>query len=295
MANHLFNSLKNKFGKLVSNGNEEKVQSEAPQKTDKPVGEPPLSTEKNNVDYIDLQQRMTEDITANIRTLLKTSNFHPEEYTLALYINDALTYQSCLSAAYKRSVEERLSMEYNCTFKKIVINQGIPPTDLARYAITGDAYLTLEKGRRITGTNKARIKALGGNGSLIDNEFILDSQELDELPGKRYNIGIGKTPKLDIGIIRINHIAIDDNPNIPEFSMNKYVSRSHAHIRYKDTEGFILYVEEGGTPVCGKRTMVYRNGKPFRMDVAGMGLPLQHGDQVVLSKQVILYFENIKE
>ena len=44
MANHLFNSLKNKFGKLVSNGNEEKVQSEAPQKTDKPVGEPPLST-----------------------------------------------------------------------------------------------------------------------------------------------------------------------------------------------------------------------------------------------------------
>ena len=104
------------------------------------------------------------------------------------------------------------------------------------------------------------------------------------------NIGIGKKIKLQSGVIRINHIAVDDNPQGEHFDHNKYVSRSHAYITFNENEGFVLTVELGGTPAGRHRTMVFRNNKEIRMDIPGMAVPLENGDQIILSREVTLYF-----
>ena len=68
------------------------------------------------------------------------------------------------------------------------------------------------------------------------------------------------------------------------------VSRSHAYITFNENEGFVLTVELGGTPAGKHRTMVFRNNKEIRMDIPGMAVPLENGDQIILSREVTLYF-----
>ena len=288
MAYNLISNLKNKWKDFVCENDSSLDESTLKQNVQsiKPI----------DFDYIKIQQNLNNDIIANIKSLKEVGNFSIEENILVIYIKDALLFQACLNDRFKMRLADNLHMEYGNRFKDINLEQGEPPHELASHSlIQGMASFVLEKQTQISKSLRASICILADQGELMDNKVILDSASIQELPGQCMNIGIGRSPKLDIGIIRYNHIAINDDPNSLTFEMNKYVSRAHANIRYNEKEGFVIFVEQGGTPERGKRTMINRNGQITRLDIKGMGFPLQNGDQIILSRSVILHYEILKD
>ena len=141
-----------------------------------------------------------------------------------------------------------------------------------------------------THTTQASINILDGHGTLISGPIKMTAAYCRTSLNRRYNIGVGSRPQLDNGSVRYNEIAIDDNPESPAYEMNKYVSRSHAHIGYSNENGFILCAETGGTPQAGKSTVISRNQQQITLSHSGVSFPLKDGDQIILSKKVILIF-----
>lgn len=255
--------------------------------------------ESNKVDShdpIDTQQRMSEDIIKQTKEYLTHSNQQIGDCIITIYINNATIYQSCITGKYPDILGERIRMELEDKPYEIILKEGMLPNDKAKISIYGNSCITITLKEETKISCKARIRVTQptGCGSLIDTKIILDSHKIQRLPGERMNIGIGRNPKLNNGIIRHNHIAIDDDSASPEYENNKYVSRAHAHICYDKHNGFILHVEFGGTPEGRHRTMVYSDNKETRLDRPGMNHPLKNGDQIVLSRTVTLIFENIE-
>lgn len=242
------------------------------------------------IDYIAKQQAVIEGVVANIQGMVKQFGTRPEDYTLVIHIHETMLYQSCMDGNFKDSLVERLVMDCGYVFADVQVKEGMPPAELSSSKITDHVHMCLLGGRAVIG-KKARLSVM--EGSLVEGDVILDSTAIANMPGKRMNIGIGKSMRLQSGVVRINHIAVDDNPEGRDFDKNKYVSRAHAHITYNKNEGFILTVEPGGTPVGQHRTMVYRNAIENRMDIPGMTMPLENGDQIILSRNVTLLFEII--
>ena len=293
MAN-IFEKMKNKWENLVM-GDDEKISphDSVQNPENKITNEPEVKAAK--IDFIALQEKLGENIIANLKSMIGTTKFNPMDYILEVYINDTVLYQSCLDDGFKTRLADDLHMHCKYVFNAIEIKEGSPATDIARKEVLDQVYMCLVTISKVKLAKRARITALADSGSLVTDEIILDSQEIVEFPNERMNIGIGRTPRLDIGIVRINQIAIDDNPDGKYFEFNKYVSRAHAYIKYSEKEGFVLTVEPGGTKVRNHRTMVYRGTTQINLNVAGMGIPLQNGDQIVLSRNVILYFELLKD
>lgn len=289
MAYNWISNLKNKWRNFVSENDSSLDESDLKlnaQQSIKPI----------EFDYIKIQQNLSDNIIASIKSLKETGNFSIEEHQLIIYIKDALLFQACSNDRFKMRLADIFHMEYGNSFKNINIEQGEPSHELASHTvIQGMASFILERQTQLSKSLRASISILADQGELMDGRIILDSITIKELPGQCMNIGIGRSPKLDNGSIRYNHIAINNDPNSLTFEMNKFVSRAHANIRFKDKEGFVIYVEQGGTPERGKRTMISRNGKITRLDIKGMGFPLQNGDQIILSRSVILHYEILKD
>lgn len=260
--------------------------------TDRPTATQQQAAEGNDVkaekiDYIAQQQTIIDAVLANITGMVQQFGIRTSEYTLLLYINEMMLFQSCKDVAFKAELVERLLMDCNYTFAGVEVMEGMPPATFSSRQLTSHSYMCLTSNQKVV-NRKACLTAM--EGSLVDDKVILDSSIIATLPGQRMNIGIGKKIKLQSGVIRINHIAVDDNPQGEHFDQNKYVSRSHAYITFNENEGFVLTVELGGTPAGKHRTMVFRNNKEIRMDIPGMAVPLENGDQIILSREVTLYF-----
>ena len=260
--------------------------------TDRPTATQQQAAEGNDVkaekiDYIAQQQTIIDAVLANITGMVQQFGIRTSEYTLLLYINEMMLFQSCKDVAFKAELVERLLMDCNYTFAGVEVMEGMPPANFSSRQLTNHAYMCLTNNQMVV-DKKACLTAM--EGSLVDDKVILDSSIIATLLGQRMNIGIGKKIKLQSGVIRINHIAVDDNPQSEHFDQNKYVSRSHAYITFNENEGFVLTVELGGTPAGKHRTMVFRNNKEIRMDIPGMAVPLENGDQIILSREVTLYF-----
>lgn len=277
MANEFFKNILN-FGRK-----EDTCSSEVQQQTTNNT-----EVKAERIDYIAMQQAIIEGVVANIHGMELQFGTKMEDYTLILYINEIMLFQSCQNDHFRMELTERLLMDCNYSFAEIEVKEGVPPTDMASRKVTDKTSICLKNGRPTIG-RQARLSAL--EGSLVTDEVKLDSESIDKLPGKRMNVGIGKKVKLRSGVIRINHIAIDDDPQSENFDLNKYVSRAHAYIDYNRNEGFVLTVEVGGTPTGQHRTMVYRGNQEIRMDIPNMRVPLVNGDQIILSRTVTLLFE----
>ena len=97
-----------------------------------------------------------------------------------------------------------------------------------------------------------------------------------------------------MGMFRTNDIVIDDNEKCEEHEKNQHVSRCHAHIEYKKSVGFVLFVDEGGTKISGKRTRIQRQGEKEPIDLGSDTknfFPLHDGDIIELGKEVYLKFK----
>ncbi len=136
----------------------------------------------------------------------------------------------------------------------------------------------------------AKITALVGQTAQI--EYTLD-------PTNRttFCIGRGYTTQTASGRVRTNEIVIlnDGDPGFDPVkgAGNGAVSRAHATIRYDMAQKrYTLLVDPGGLPVGGNKTkIVHPDDTSERADIAGMGYPLNAGDQIELGGEVVLLFE----
>lgn len=243
-------------------------------------------------DYISYRTDIIACIITSLDKRLGESSINPSEYLLQVYIRDPFFYEYCVKEGFVEELAGRMSGDRGYVFDVRLLLPKSKDELISAVPVTKaeDVYMTLQRKNVTSQTTLARISVLAGYGSLLDEPVTLDGNRLS---GGRANIGVGKQPRLADGSVRINTVAIDDDCNSPQHEYNKYVSRSHANIQFKDGH-FVLFVELGGTSNKGKRTAVSRNGELIKLDIAGVGIPLEDGDQIILSKNVILLFEKEK-
>lgn len=200
--------------------------------------------------------------------------------------------------AYKNRILSALVNERGYCFDEVRFSIGTPAEELRATEI-GDnhlEYLQIVNTETVKESKsaKAMISIFGESGSLMQEQYVLSSDDMKQKMIPAYNIGAGKYPKIPSGY-RENHIAIDDNPDSPMAEKNKYVSRMHAHIGYSDKFGFYLQVEKDGTRLMGKRTRIFRGEEKIECDNPQAKIQLQSGDLIELGKAVVLRYMEITE
>ncbi len=213
-----------------------------------------------------------------------------KEKSLIVWVDDGLFYNSLTLSSFKEQLITTLIDELGFEFGAIEIKQGTPDNSSCT-DVMERCCLQIENHQQVQKVCKAVIYPVKGFGSMLDDCVCLDSQEISTLPGSNYNIGVGRQPHMADGTHRVNHIAIDDNPNSAEYDKNKYVSRAHAHISYSEDYGFLLYVEMSGTRAAQKRTHIYRGSEKIELNNTLVPEQLHDGDYIVLSKYVHLLFK----
>lgn len=214
-----------------------------------------------------------------------------EDKVLSIYILDSIFFDSVQSSEFKTDLESAMSVELGFKFNRIEIKNALIPSKDEIVELYWDVYISVRSVQKAKTIRRAIIRPVENNGSTLDPEYYLDSEQIAMLPNCRYNIGVGRNPVMDDFSHRENHIAIDDDPHSSEYDKNKYVSRSHAYISFSDEYGFILNVELGGTRAARKRTHIHRGSEKIELDNILIPVPLRDGDYIILSKYVHLLFK----
>lgn len=261
---------------------------------DKNVGNENLDEKKEqDTNIVDKKDNLLNAVIKSLKSNYAGSRqLDLSDRLLMLWVNDNLFYDSLKSDKFQETLMTAIKDELGIEFRAIKISTGLEP-DHTITEIMDNCYLQIQSINNENSVLRAKILSVPGNGSIIGEQFVLDSHEIQQLAGEKYNIGAGRHPRMDDGGHRENHIAIDDNPESEGFDKNRYVSRAHAHISYSEQYGFLLYAEEGGTRAASKRTHIYRGGEKIELDNVLIPEPLQDGDYIVLSKNVHLLFEEV--
>lgn len=242
-------------------------------------------------DGIDMHERLSDALLSYYGSHFSGIEIPQEEYILTLWINDnalfcSVTHNETFKGQITASIQDKLGIKLSC----VNIVEGSTPEGVVSDVITEGVEARIEKSNDLFAT-KARITVLSGRGSLVKEEYLLDSNEISSKNGHFYNIGVGESPMLADGSYRINHIAIEDDIDSPQYDRNRYVSRAHAHIGYAAYGKFLLFVEYGGTRMAQKRTRIIRGSEVIELNDIRMPEPLENGDLIELGKSVVLLFE----
>lgn len=221
--------------------------------------------------------------------MFKGNNTSASQLCLTIYILDSTIYSGLglghAVDAFRSALRDKIFTELGVTFKAISISKENSDDDeTLKGTNIGYLFYTLSE----VSKSCASIKAMKGYGSLS-----VDEVKLYPKPDQVYNIGRGKKVKTKTGMFRTNDISIDDNDECEEHENNSYVSGCHAHIQYKKSIGFLLFVDEGGTKIDGNRTRILRNTEKEPIDLGSkmkIGIPLLDGDIIELGKHVCLKF-----
>lgn len=230
---------------------------------------------------------------ATIKAYYKGTKPDFTDKLLRLWITDTLFFDTINNQTFIDELIVKMNNETGYTFGKIEVKAGPLPQQHTFTPINNYAHIELLQISQEKKQMRAVIKVVEGCGSTIQEKYILDSEEIQLLTDKRYNIGAGTNPRINNIIHRENYIAIDDNQQSPQYDNNKYVSRAHAHIKYNAEQGFQLYVEKGGSSLAQKRTQVQRNSEIITIDNVLIPLTLEDGDYIILSKHVSLKYNVI--
>lgn len=277
--------------RLKSSESSLKKQSQLPStpkkstKTERTGGEKSPNATKDYVLYV---SDIIDRIVRNLDNLLQVSSLIPSNHVLEIYISDNLLYEYCLNQGFVNLLKERMYMDRSYSFDDCRLLPKLPEQNVHVTDIMPDVFIRLQTKNVPQESVSAKINVMDNFGSLLEDPVLLDG---NHLPAGKANIGVGRHAQMDDGSVRVNIIAVDDNTESPQYERNKYVSRAHANIQFRNGH-FMLFVETGGTSRTGKRTAVSRNGKLIKLDVAGMGINLEDNDQIILSKNVILIFKN---
>lgn len=283
--------------KETQNDKNNNVQENINADTVKEAEEKNNASEKNNAadiegsNSIDKESNIKTLIRENLQSYYKGKDVKFNDKILIIYILDNILFDSINNSEFKEDLLLYMDNELGYSFNSLDIKCGNPSQGETYTKITQNVLIRIKHVGNLSNTRKAILCTIPGYGSTIENEYILDSEELNN--GKFYNIGVGKYPQMDNACFRENHIAIDDNPDSPQFENNRYVSRAHAHIGYTEKNGFMLYAEIGGTPLSGKRTEISRDGEIIRITSIMSPVALADGDCIILSRKVKLIFKTI--
>ena len=262
----------------------------------RPVQNPTQLEELKGSNLIDIINKLQQKIVDVINQNFGGGKFSFSDKKLVIWVQDNLLFTALSSDSdFIDNLITAIDNECGISIPKVEIETGKLPQGISVTPITPTIHILIREDKPYRPVHTATIRAMEEQGSLVEEVYYLSANDIMNLPGNRYNIGIGVRQKLDNLTIRTNHIAIDDNPASPEYEHNKYVSRSHAHISYDNKIGFLLYVEDGGTTRSGKRTAILRNDDTIRLESINAPIPLQDGDIIVLSKNVYLIFNEDKE
>ena len=253
-------------------------------------GESVPQSDNKSSNSIDKKGDLLNAVISTLKSNYAGTKISLKEYSLSLWIDDNLFYNSLMLDKFQDVLITTIIDELGIEFGSIEINSGTI-SDSSITKIMDCCYMDIQPIMSVKTISKALISQVPGNGSIIEECVNIDSQEIQGLPGHRYNIGCGKHPILSDNSPRENQIAIDDDSSHVEFDKNKFVSRAHAHISYDSEYGFLLYVEHGGTRAAQKRTHIYRGGDKIELNNILIPEPLQDGDYIVLSKYVHLLFK----
>ena len=251
------------------------------------VQEVKISASENQ---ISTQDMLLKDITAILNKNYKGGKMSFNDKVLNIWIVDNIQYDSLHDSDFRNELIMYLDSQIGARFQDVELKQG-PLPENHDFTMVGNANVFLELRIKTSPVRmrKAEIFALPNYGSLVKGKYTLDSVSIEELPSKRYCIGAGEYPEI-AGRYRCNQIAIDDNPESTGYERNKFVSRTHAYIRYSPEIGFMLQAEPQGTIKAGMRTRILRDEAEIEVDDM-VPQPLRNGDCIELSKNVRLIFK----
>lgn len=215
---------------------------------------------------------------------------------LVIWLADNISFHAYNTSEYKNRIRKAIENECGVVFGSVEFCEGRPADELnceeignSRKAFIG--IVDKQPGDEMdhdeaSVCKKASISIHNNHGSLLEREYILSSDEMRKNAILAYNIGVEQFPE---GVQRENHIAIDGDLNSPMYNLNKYVSRSHAHIFYSEKYGFCLQADRG-IPKNEKSTCILRKGKSIELRNTIGFEPLEDGDIIVLSDAVRLLY-----
>ena len=216
---------------------------------------------------------------------------------LVVWLADNVSFHAYNTSEYINRIQEAIEDECGVVFGSVEFCEGRPADELSCEKVGNSRKVFIEiKDKQPDVENvpdeapvciKASISIHNNHGSLLEREeYILSSDEMRNNAILAYNIGVEQFPE---GEQRENHIVIDGNLNSPMYNLNKYVSRSHAHIFYSEKYGFCLQADRG-IPKNEKSTCILRKGKSIELRNTIGFEPLENGDIIVLSDAVRLLY-----
>ncbi len=246
------------------------------------------SPECNNI--IDKSSALLDSIIKMLRSNYKGSKIDFSQRSLILWVDEAIFFDVLSEDDFVSDLKQKLNDQLGFCFKEVLLkNDEIPQKATLVMQNVGVTVASAVINTSVIKT--AILSSIEDCGSLVSNPILLDSNAIQDLPDKRYNIGVSAVVRMANGLVRVNQIAIDDDATSSQYDKNKFVSRAHAYITFHEEYGFLLYVEPGGTRNSGKRTHVCRDGKMTEWNNPHIPMPLQDKDIIVLSRNVMLKFE----
>lgn len=242
-----------------------------------------------NENCISRQDNLKRMIELLLKKNYKGGNFSFDDKILRILITDSIQYYSLIESGFKTDLIIYLDGQMGINFAEVDICTGPLPETHNMSQLDEGAYMDILTKERPVRMSKAEIFVQKNYGTLKMDKYEIDSEAINELPSKRYNIGAGEYPEI-AGRFRQNHIAIDDDPESEGYERNKHVSRTHAYIRYSTENGFLLQAEPEGTVKAGMRTRILRADSEIEVDDV-VPQPLHNGDCIELSKNVRLIFK----
>lgn len=248
-----------------------------------------FSRKNSKENCISKEDSLKNSIEQILKKNYRGGNFSFGDKILRIWVTDIVRFDSLRESDFRNDLIIYLDGQMGINFADVEICRGPLPESHDFSMIEADTYMDIYAKTRPVLMRKAEVFALKNYGTLKQDKYELDSSAIEDLPSKRYNIGVGEYPDLS-GRFRCNHIAIDDDPESEGYERNKYVSRTHAFIRYNADNGFMLQAEPEGTVKAGMRTRILRDNVEIDVDDV-VPQPLKNGDCIELSKNVRLIFK----
>ncbi|GAA4310439.1 hypothetical protein GCM10023149_05110 [Mucilaginibacter gynuensis] len=163
---------------------------------------------------------------------------------------------------------------------EVIFDETIPP-EAVKAANVDAAFFVKTSKHFIKQTITAYLRPL--SGETTEQQYRVTSDD------SKINIGRDKQAQSDEGYFRINHIAF---PSDSANESNKYISRQHAHIEWKNEAGrFMIFADEGGVPPRNKvKVRSDATEQLTKLHSTEIGYELEEGDQIILGESVVLLF-----
>lgn len=245
----------------------------------------------SNENSISNQDHLIQSIELILKKNYRGNNFTFDDRILRIWVIDGIQYDALRESSFRKDLIMHMDNLHGAVFAGVEVCRGPLPDQHGFTKVDDGIFMEVSRPEVHEKVLKAEITVLRNYGTLVEDRYVLDSSVIETMQLQRYNIGAGESPEVS-GRFRCNHIAVDDRADSEGFERNKYVSRTHAYIRFNKAKGFMLQAEPEGTIKAGKRTRILRPDGFVEVDDI-VPQPLWDGDCIELNKSVRLMFKII--